>query len=91
MRCWDASTKRAARFEPAFDAFLTLPRDVTWLPHLGLLGESCARIGDRTRAATLCGLLEPFAGQHLVSRPGRGLLRRRGRVVGLLAAIARAL
>ena len=75
------------RFEPACDAFLTLPRDVTWLPHLGLLAESCARIGDRTRAATLYGLLEPFAGQHLVTGPGAACLGAAGRPAGLLAAV----
>jgi tetratricopeptide (TPR) repeat protein len=75
------------RFEPACDAFLTMPRDVTWLPHLGLLAESCARIGDRTRAATLYGLLEPFAGQHLVTGPGAACLGAAGRPAGLLAAL----
>src|SRR5262249_57555921 len=30
------------RFESAFDEFMALPCDVTWLPHLGLLVEACA-------------------------------------------------
>jgi tetratricopeptide (TPR) repeat protein len=75
-----------ARFAPACDAFLALPRDVTWLPHLGLLGETCATVGDRARAETLRALLEPFAGQQLVAGPGAACFGPAARVVALLAA-----
>src|SRR4030095_12025874 len=75
-----------ARFQPACDAFLALPRDVTWLPHLGLLGETCAAVGDRARADILRGLLEPFAGQQIVAGPGAACYGPAARVVALLAA-----
>ena len=75
-----------ARFEPACDAFLTLPRDVTWLPHLALLGETCAAVGDRARAEVLRGLLEPYAGQQVVAGPGAACFGPAARVVALLAA-----
>jgi tetratricopeptide (TPR) repeat protein len=75
-----------ARFEPACDAFLALPRDVTWLPHLGLLGETCSAVRDRERAEMLHALLEPFAGQQLVAGPGAACFGAAARVVGLLAA-----
>jgi hypothetical protein len=74
------------RFESAFDEFMALPRDVTWLPHLGLLGETCALLGDRQRAAALLPLLEPFAEQTLVAGPGAASFGVAMRVVGLLSA-----
>jgi tetratricopeptide (TPR) repeat protein len=74
------------RFEPACAAFLTMRHDVTWLPHLGLLAEACAAIGDRTRAAVLYDLLRPFAGQHLVTGPGAACLGAAARPAALLAA-----
>ncbi len=74
------------RFESAFDEFTALPRDVTWLPHLGLLGEACALLGDTKRAAVLLPLLEPFAEQTLVAGPGAASFGIAMRVVGLLAA-----
>src|SRR4029077_1822224 len=74
------------RFESAFDEFAALPRDVTWLPHLGLLGEACALLGDTKRAAVLLPLLEPFAEQTLVAGPGAASFGIAMRVVGLLAA-----
>lgn len=72
------------RFEPACDAFLALPRDVTWLPHLVLLGETCALVGDRERACLLVELLRPFAEQQLVAGPGAASFGAGARVVGLL-------
>jgi tetratricopeptide (TPR) repeat protein len=75
-----------ALFEPAYERFLTLPRDVTWLPHLGLLGETCAVVRDRDRAEVLRGLLEPFAGQQIVAGPGAACYGPVARVVALLAA-----
>ncbi len=74
------------RFAPAYDTFLGLPHDVTWLAHLGLLGETCAVVGDRERAATLYALLRPFADQQLVAGPGAACFGAAARVVGRLAA-----
>jgi hypothetical protein len=75
------------RFGPACDAFLAMRHDVTWLPHLGLLAEACARIGDRARAAVLYDLLRPFADQHLVTGPGAACLGPAARPAALLAAV----
>ncbi len=75
-----------ARFEAACDTFLGLPRDVTWLLHLGLLGETCWVLGDRARAAVLLALLTPFAGQMLVAGPGAACFGAAARVAGALAA-----
>src|SRR5262249_41004410 len=74
------------RFEPAYAAFLELPRDVTWLPHLGLVAETCAVLDDRARAAVLYDLLAPFADQYLVAGPGAACFGAAARVTGLLAA-----
>ncbi len=75
-----------ARFEPACDAFLGLPRDVTWLTHLALLGETCALVGDRGRAAILRELLAPFADQQMMAGPGAACFGPAARIVALLAA-----
>jgi tetratricopeptide (TPR) repeat protein len=75
------------RFVPACDAFLAMRHDVTWLPHLGLLAEACARIGDRARAPVLYDLLRPFAEQHLITGPGAACLGPAARPAALLAAV----
>jgi tetratricopeptide (TPR) repeat protein len=74
------------RFVPACDSFLGLSRDVTWLANAGLLGETCAAVADRPRAAVLHALLRPFATQQLVAGPGAASFGAAGRVVGLLVA-----
>ncbi len=76
-----------ARFVPAYQAFSTLPRDATWLLHLGLLGEVCAVAGDRERGAVLLDLLAPFADRQLVAGPGAVCLGAVVRISGLLAAM----
>src|SRR5262249_62198031 len=48
------------RFESAFDEFMALPRDVTWLPHLRLLRHACPLLGGTPGAAVPLPLLGPF-------------------------------
>src|SRR5262249_8384876 len=74
------------RFESACDEFMFLPRDATWLPHLGLLGEACALLGDTRRAAILYPLLAPFADMTLIAGPGGASFGSAARIAGLLAA-----
>jgi DNA-binding SARP family transcriptional activator len=40
-----------------------LPFDVNWLESVGILGETCALLGDRDRAAQLYELLLPYRGR----------------------------
>ncbi len=44
--------------------FADIPFDMSWLSLLGLLAETCTRLGDRLRAQTLYDLLLPYAGQY---------------------------
>ena len=74
------------RFESACDEFMCLPRDVTWLPHLGLLGEACAVLGDTKRAAVLHPLLTPFVDLTLIAGPGGASFGAAARIAGLLSA-----
>src|SRR5262249_50420910 len=51
----------------AANDFADLPRDNSWLIGITLLGEVCAFLSDRSRAATLYNLLVPYAGHNAVS------------------------
>jgi tetratricopeptide (TPR) repeat protein len=75
-----------ARFVPAYETFLRLPRDDTWLLHLCVLGKTCAALGDRERAHELLTRLRPYADRFVVAPPGAVCHGAAARVAGLLAA-----
>jgi DNA-binding SARP family transcriptional activator len=49
------------------DDFAQLSREEDWLVNLTLLAEACASLADRNRAASLHGLLLPFAAENAVA------------------------
>ena len=56
-----------AEFEHmASDNFDSLPRDSLWIGTMTYLVDVCVFLGDRSRAAILYELLEPFAGRNVV-------------------------
>ncbi len=56
-----------AEFERmAADDFADLPRDAVWLGTVTFLSQVCAFLADTGRAATLYGLLLPYAGRSIV-------------------------
>ncbi|MEA2398606.1 MAG: hypothetical protein QOK25_2162 [Thermoleophilaceae bacterium] len=65
--------------------FAGVPRNAVWLLAAAILAEVCADLGDRERATTLYGLLEPFARRNVVSFFGL-YLGPVARYLGLLAA-----
>ncbi|MGH3875078.1 MAG: ATP-binding protein [Pseudonocardiaceae bacterium] len=51
------------------DGFTGRPYNVNWLPGMVLSAEACAQLGDVHTAATLSGLLTPYADQFVTSGP----------------------
>jgi class 3 adenylate cyclase len=70
--------------EDAVDAGYFNARMPNWLPTLGFLGEACARVGDKVKAATLYERLEPYAESNI--QLGSSVWTPISRILGLLAA-----
>ena len=66
--------------------FAVLPRDANWLIGISLLADTCARLRDPRRAATLYALLRPYAGRIAVSGPLTVLTGSTDARLGLLAS-----
>lgn len=74
--------------EIADDPATHLPRDAALLTCLALLAETCAAVGDAGSAATLYGLLAPWA-ERTITTPGAAICYGAAtRHLGLLAATA---
>jgi DNA-binding CsgD family transcriptional regulator/tetratricopeptide (TPR) repeat protein len=67
--------------------FADLPRDLTWLSSATMLAEVCAFLGDARRAATLYGLLLPYAERVVVVDHAIACSGAVSRTLGLLAAV----
>ena len=63
--------------------FADLHEDWVWLPHVVLLAEVCAFLGDRCRAARLYDLLLPYADRNVTGSSSPGVAAHH---LGLLAA-----
>jgi hypothetical protein len=69
----------------AAEDFQLIPRDWNWLGIIGLLGEICAILDDRTRAAKLYTMLAPYAGRSLTLGFGIGYYGPVAHFLGMLA------
>jgi tetratricopeptide (TPR) repeat protein len=79
-----------AEFEQiAANDFSDLRPDLTWLVSVALLAETCARLGDATRAGPLYALLLPHAGRSVSVSPGVVCYGSASRYLGLLASVQR--
>jgi tetratricopeptide (TPR) repeat protein len=72
----------------AADDFASIPRDMFWLTAITVLGEACALLGDRERAATLYRMLSPYADRN-VQVGAASSFGSTARFLGELAATAR--
>ncbi|MDG2286437.1 MAG: hypothetical protein P8N43_13055, partial [Alphaproteobacteria bacterium] len=55
------------RFEAlAAEGFAEAPRDQQWMTFMAEMSRLCASLADRTRAAEILELFEPFSGDHVV-------------------------
>jgi tetratricopeptide (TPR) repeat protein len=76
-----------AAFEAlAAPGFASLARDNQWLIAMTILADTCAFLGDRTRAAELRELLLPYAGRNVVIVEAWACFGSADRALGLLAA-----
>ncbi|MDX2166892.1 MAG: AAA family ATPase [Deltaproteobacteria bacterium] len=71
----------------AATTFSEPPRDWNWLLGMALLGEVCAFLGDRPRAAILYEHLLPFAAQNVTAVPGLACIGSTAYQLGLLATV----
>lgn len=72
----------------AVDDFAGIARDGMWLTNIVFAAEVCARLGDRSRAAALYRLLEPYAGRNVVTGTNIACFGAVDRYRGMLAALA---
>ncbi len=72
----------------AADGFRSLPRDYAWIGAMVCLADSCAALGEASRAETLLGLLEPYAARSAFLGRASASLGSVARPLGLLAATA---
>ena len=70
----------------AADDFASLPRDLAWLASLALLADACSTLGDARPAATLYGLLLPYAARITYFGHGLACWGSTSRPLGRLAA-----
>ena len=70
----------------ASDNFDSLPRDSLWMGTMTYLADVCVFLGDRSRAAILYELLEPFAGRNVVIGYEVVCYGARSRYLGALAS-----
>jgi DNA-binding CsgD family transcriptional regulator len=62
----DLRAQAQAEFEPLADGdFAAIPHSALWATSLAFLAEVCAYLKDAARAATLYGLLQPYAGRNI--------------------------
>ena len=77
-----------AEFERlAADGFSDLPQDALWLISIAILADVCAYLGDSRRAATLYGLLLPYAARNITTAPGLTSIGSASRHLGNLATL----
>lgn len=69
----------------AVEDFQWIPRDWNWLGAIGLLGEICAALDDRARAAKLYAMLAPYAGRSVTLGFGESYYGPVANYLGLLA------
>jgi hypothetical protein len=69
----------------ATDDFAAITDDQNWIIGLGICAQVSARLHDRAAAASLYGLLSPYASQFATS--GSNWLGSVGRAVGLVASV----
>lgn len=70
----------------AASSFQDIPQRFDWSTAVGFLSETCAAIGDRSRARLLYDLLLPYANYAVVMGLGVGTFGPAERLLGLLAA-----
>jgi tetratricopeptide (TPR) repeat protein len=77
----------AAAFEPvAARGFAAIPRDNQWLMRIATLADTCAFLGDVTRAEELRELLLPYAGRNVVMVEGWACFGSAARPLAMLSA-----